>query len=136
MTCAGLLMFGKWNHIKEIALGFVPYGLLENGDVITVSDELVEWHDVQRITASYHIMVGLGKDGAVRVRSSYNEEVLLAEKWINICYVKATPFYIMGVDTEGGFHFTQSSSIDEIQHFTNNTDCPKPLILKEIKKNL
>lgn len=121
----------EWQDIKEIALGMEPFGLKTNGEVITVNPymynaaDVLEWRNIESISAASNVTAGLQTDGKVVIRSPMNDNIFQAESWENICYVKATPFYVFGIDDSGKFHFTESKATNGIIHYMEENDYPK-----------
>ncbi len=120
----------EWKNVKKVALGVVPFALLENGTVITTkyteayASDVKTWKNMKDILADLYVTVGLQENGKVKVCSPMNRSFYIAESWKNICYISITPYYLCGVNEDGKILFTDYKGIDDISLYLQNGDCP------------
>ncbi|MBR1860829.1 MAG: hypothetical protein IJ796_03055 [Lachnospiraceae bacterium] len=121
----------EWKDITDIALGYVPFGISSDGKAHSTNynygdaSDVSDWEKLVQISASPGITAGLKNDGTVVIRSPNNSKCFEAENWSDIQYIKTTPFYILGIDTNGDFFFTDSDVINDIYGYLKNNMYPE-----------
>jgi len=107
----------SWTDVSHIADGLAPFGLTEDGRLLTVSNayylasDINDWNNIIQISAQAYITAGLKNDGTVEVEvyeQSRNYED--AESWTDVRYIQVTPFHIFGVTGEGRFLYTEAEA--------------------------